>query len=245
MPSAIYKRLFSVSGTAVLMFGICPPAVAEPLPGRFQVVSGQLLAGGAPVSGDVTVLAWPTVETLAKLSKGQHATAIVVQHVHTGSDGKFGVSVDPARLPSEYATRRGQVDLELMMVSGGRQASWFTSATRSAGFGRVAATQGRAASTWTMPTARRGNVPLRFDLSGGSLDFDVSKSKKDSVNQLAVAFVNTGLTPSGGNLRSRPWRHVSSQQTRLTRTSKRNSQASSPGVAQRARSISTQAVTIL
>lgn len=184
-----FKRLFAVSGSAVLLLGTCSPAVADPLPDRFQVLSGQLLSEGTPVAGDVTVLAWPTAESLAKLKKGQHASVVVVQQLRTGNDGRFGVSVDPAELPAGYATGRGQVDLEVLMATGGRQASWFTSAMRRAAYGSTAATRGKVVSTWSLPTVRREGVPLRFDLSGGSLDFDGAKSKKNSVNQLAVASV--------------------------------------------------------
>lgn len=155
------------------------------------MLTAQLVDGGTPATGAVTVIAWPTAQELLKLGKGEQANAVVVQHLQTARDGLFTVRLDPTVLPRGYVTERGQVDLELVMTAGTRQAAWFTSATQRPAEGSSLAAAHQSAGVWTTAHSSLDGI-LRFDLASGTSNFDTNRSAKDSTNQLAV----TSTAPS-------------------------------------------------
>lgn len=164
-------RIITVAAvTATALPGLITPTTAAAAPAADDtiVLTGQMMKSGTPSAGKVSVIAWPNNDILAKLKKGQSATARVVQQMDSAADGGFAVHLDPATLPAGYLSARGQVDLELVMTDGTHQATWSTSAVKedvSTGLASRAATHG-----WTLHGTPPGQSSVKFDLAAGTIN---------------------------------------------------------------------------
>lgn len=77
-------------------------------------VQGRLtLADGSPTAGTVEALAWPSAAVLAKIGIGVAFTPVAVGSAVAGADGTFSLRLALSKIPQDYVSQSGQVDLQL------------------------------------------------------------------------------------------------------------------------------------
>ncbi len=100
-------------------------------------VSGRILIDGSPVrTGQVTLVAWPSTETLTAAAAVNQPLELRTVHSGTAdSNGNFVAALDPTSLPPEYLEPGGMVGLQLDVTDGIRQATWNFSVLHQSGRG--------------------------------------------------------------------------------------------------------------
>lgn len=178
--------------------------------GSDTALTGAVVFDGVPTTATITVIAWPTSPELEGLEEGETVGTKLVDRFETDKDGRFSVVVDPAQLDSSQRGRDGQVDLELVVQAGSRQATWFTSVVERQ-VEPAAITNERARSAWAPATSPTdGPQEVQFDLANGIVDVGqvvfavddsepASKAKAEvpSINQLAVLDIEKSLSVAG------------------------------------------------
>lgn len=149
-----------------------PRAGSEAVLPANLVLRGRLLRNGVPRAGEVLLLAWPNDKTLTSMRVGARFATAVVFKGRTGSDGRFGVPLDPGALPAQYVGPRGQVDLQVVAADATTQVDWFMSAVRAERASLPVGVPRRVG--WTTQTALRadstGPEQVTLDLGAGTAD---------------------------------------------------------------------------
>lgn len=107
--------------------------------------------------GQFAVYAWPSSDRLAVATEGDQMAMPLIQKGVLGSGGRFSVAIDAARLPQGVVSGNGQVDLQIIVTDGLREATWSTS---------VAQVGGRWSTTMAHVAKRSAPDEVVFDLAG-------------------------------------------------------------------------------
>lgn len=88
-------------------------AESDQLDGPILARGSLIDTNGRPVSGQVSVVAWPRPEVMATLDVGDTVKTAPVAKATVGADGRFALRVDPAASLKEFMLPDGTVNFDL------------------------------------------------------------------------------------------------------------------------------------
>lgn len=116
-------------GTLVVNQATARPIVNLTVAGDQEVLSGHVL-GSSAGSSRLTLLAWPSTDSLHRLPVGSRVRPLTVASTAVSSDGRFSLSADASKLPSTFQASDGSISFEVQIDDGTTAGAWNFSSSR-------------------------------------------------------------------------------------------------------------------